>query len=57
MPNGDKLGAQYFYLAQIQAIKGKCNCNVCKLLRKASDKMTEELLKEVEKTEKEEAQP
>lgn len=44
MPNGKHEGAQYLYLAQIQAAKGKCQCNSCKLLRKASDAMTEELL-------------
>ena len=44
MANGDNKVAQAFYLAQLQACKGKCQCNVCKLLRTASDNMTEELL-------------
>jgi len=29
--------AQAVYLAQIQAAKGKCQSNVCKILRKGSD--------------------
>lgn len=37
MPNGKDAVAQSFYLAQLQACKGKCQCNVCKLLRKAAD--------------------
>ncbi len=36
--------AQFFYLAQLQACKGKCQCNVCQLIRKAVDEMTEEAL-------------
>ena len=37
MPNGKDSIAQAFYLAQLQACKGKCQCNVCKLLRRAAD--------------------
>lgn len=36
--------AQAFYLAQLQACKGKCQCNVCKLLRKAVDLQTQVML-------------
>lgn len=44
MVNPKQVIAQSFYLAQLQACKGKCKCNVCELLRKASDAMTEEVL-------------
>ncbi|MBA7694494.1 hypothetical protein ES703_103105 [subsurface metagenome] len=44
MPNGRTKVAQAFYLAQLQACKGKCQCNVCKLLRQASDDQVTELL-------------
>lgn len=44
MPNGKSQYAQSIYLAQLQACKGKCQCNPCKLLRKAADAMTEETL-------------
>lgn len=44
MPNGKETAAQAFYLAQLQACRGKCQCNVCKLLRKAADAQTEALL-------------
>lgn len=37
MPDGKDSIAQAFYLAQLQACKGKCQCNVCKLLRRAAD--------------------
>jgi hypothetical protein len=29
--------AQAVYLAQLEAAKGKCQCNVCKILRKGAD--------------------
>ena len=45
MQNSNDRMAQSFYLAQLQACKGKCQCNVCKLLRQASDQMTEQLIK------------
>lgn len=44
MPNGKQAVAQYYYLAQLQACKGSCQCNVCKLLRKCADVQAEELL-------------
>lgn len=44
MPNGKSQYAQAIYLAQLQACKGSCKCNPCKLLRKAADAMTEETL-------------
>ena len=37
--------ARSFYLAQLQACKGSCKCNVCQLLRKSTDEMTEAMLK------------
>lgn len=45
MPNGrSDVMAQYVYLAQLQAVKGKCKCNVCQLLRKGADAATAALL-------------
>ncbi|MBA7622119.1 hypothetical protein ES703_29490 [subsurface metagenome] len=44
MPNGKSQYAQAIYMAQLQACKGKCQCNSCQLLRKAADAMTEETL-------------
>jgi len=44
MPEGKEAVAQAFYLAQLQACKGKCQCNVCKLLRSATDQMTAEMI-------------
>jgi len=43
--NGNDQMAQSFYLAQLQACKGSCKCNVCQILRKASDQMSAQLLK------------
>lgn len=37
VPKGDQAFAQFIYLAQISALKGGCNCNTCKIMRKASD--------------------
>lgn len=37
MQQGKDAIAQAFYLAQLQACKGSCKCNVCKLLRNAAD--------------------
>lgn len=45
MPDGKDGIAQAFYLAQLQACKGSCKCNVCKLLRQAADLQTAALLK------------
>jgi len=36
--------AQAVYLAQLQAAKGNCKCNVCAILRKATDNMTADFL-------------
>jgi hypothetical protein len=36
--------AQSFYLAQLQACKNGCQCNVCQLLRKAADDQVEAAL-------------
>ena len=44
MPDGKDGIAQAFYLAQLQACKGSCQCNVCKLLRNAADLQTATLL-------------
>jgi hypothetical protein len=44
MPNGKDTMAQAVYLAQLQACKGKCQCNVCKILRRAADQMTADFL-------------
>ena len=44
MPNGRDTMAQAVYLAQLQACKGKCQCNVCQILRKAADQMSEDFL-------------
>jgi len=44
MPDGKEGVAQAFYLAQLQACKGSCQCNVCKLLRKAADLQMEAML-------------
>ena len=42
--DGKSQYAQAVYLAQLQACKGSCKCNPCKLLRQAADAMTEETL-------------
>lgn len=39
--------AQAFYLAQLQACKGDCECEACKLLRQATDEMTKLVLAKV----------
>jgi len=44
MPQPAEIVAQTFYLAQLQACKGSCKCNVCQLLRKSADAMMEEVL-------------
>ncbi|MBA7570881.1 hypothetical protein ES708_12637 [subsurface metagenome] len=44
MPNGKDAVAQSFYLAQLQACKGKCKCNVCRLLRRAADLQVQSML-------------
>lgn len=44
MPNGKDQIAQAFYLAQLQACKGNCKCNVCKLLRRAADLQMQSML-------------
>ena len=31
--------AQAIYLAQLSAVKGNCQCNTCKIMRRASDTM------------------
>ena len=36
--------AQSFYLAQLEACKGGCECKVCQLLRQSVDLMTEQAL-------------
>lgn len=47
MANGQKdIMAQAVYLAQLEASKGKCNCKACKILRKATSRMTAEFLQE-----------
>lgn len=44
MPNGKSQVAQYIYLAQLKAAKGSCKCEVCQLMRKTIDAMSEEIL-------------
>ncbi|GAI94595.1 unnamed protein product [marine sediment metagenome] len=44
MPDGKDAIAQSFYLAQLQACKGKCKCNVCQLLRRAADLQVQSML-------------
>jgi len=44
MQQGNDRMAQGFYLAQLQACKGSCKCNVCKLLRQSADDMAESML-------------
>jgi len=47
MPNGKKdYMAQAVYLAQLQANKGNCQCNTCKILRKATEQMTADFLQD-----------
>jgi hypothetical protein len=47
MPNGQKdTMAQAVYLAQLEAAKGNCNCNVCKILRKGAANAAAAFLKE-----------
>jgi len=36
--------AQAVYLAQLEAARGNCKCNTCRILRKASRAMTEQFL-------------
>ena len=45
MPNGRDAIAQGVYLAQLEAVRGNCKCNTCRILRKASRMMTREFLK------------
>jgi len=45
MPNGKSdIMAQAVYLAQLEAARGNCKCNACRILRKASRTMTEQFL-------------
>lgn len=36
--------AQKIFIATLQACKGTCKCNVCKLMRQAADAMQEQAL-------------
>lgn len=44
MVAGKDTMAQAVYLAQLEAVRGNCKCNACKILRKASRMMTQEFL-------------
>lgn len=44
--NRNDIMAQAVFLAQLQAARNNCQCNVCKILRKASDSMTASFLAE-----------
>ena len=44
MPNGRDTMAQAVYLAQLEAARGDCKCNTCRILRKASRAMTQAFL-------------
>ncbi|MBA7560972.1 hypothetical protein ES708_02606 [subsurface metagenome] len=45
MPNGKSdIMAQAVYLAQLEAARGNCKCNTCRILRKATKSMTEQFL-------------
>lgn len=41
--------AQAVFLAQLEAVKGKCDCKACQILRKASDSMTAQFLESDDK--------
>ncbi len=43
MGNQDTM-AQAVFLAQLEAAKGTCKCNSCRILRKASTLMTEQFI-------------
>ena len=40
----DNRVAQGVFLAQLEAVKGTCQCKTCLILRKISDDMTEQFL-------------
>ena len=44
VPGKQDIMAQAYFLAQLQAAKNGCKCNVCQILRKASDQMTAQFL-------------
>jgi len=49
MPNGKSdIMAQAVYLAQLEAQRGNCKCNTCRILRKATKAMTAQFLGETE---------
>jgi hypothetical protein len=37
--SGSDIMAQAVFLAQLKAAQGKCECEVCRILRKATDQM------------------
>lgn len=43
-PGKQDIMAQGYFLAQLEAAKGKCACKVCAILRRASDQMTAQFL-------------
>ena len=43
-PGKQDIMAQGYFLAQLEAAKGKCACKVCQILRRASDQMTAQFL-------------
>lgn len=45
MERQDGIG-QSFYLAQLQAVKGTCDCEACQLLRKGADEMVKRALEQ-----------
>ncbi len=49
MPNGKSdIMAQGVYLAQLEAQRGNCKCNTCRILRKATKALTAQFLGETE---------
>jgi len=43
---GQDIMAQAVFLAQLEACRGKCTCNPCRILRKASAAMSAQFLQE-----------
>ena len=45
MAGSNDIMAQAVFLAQLEASKSKCECRACKVLRKATEMMTDQFLK------------
>ncbi len=48
MPGNQDTMAQAVFLAQLEAARGTCKCNACRILRKASALMTRQFIGETE---------